>query len=177
MPKYRKTVETNLASKICFDIGCTERVLLMQISGIDARIMKGLLKNLLVKKSDQISVSLLRSIPSSNISFALDFGILVFLTEVIGLHYLLSNGIGFMVGTTLNYLLCIFWVFSRRSISNRHLEYWLFIVIGASGVGLNELFIWIFTEKLSIYYLYSKILAGSTVFFYNFFTRRYLLFR
>jgi len=87
------------------------------------------------------------------------------LTEIAGLHYLLSNGIGFMAGTTLNYLPCIYWVFSKRTMENRHLEYWLFIVIWTSGVGLNELFNWLFTEKILLYYLYSKILAGSTVFF------------
>lgn len=140
-------------------------------------MLKGIFQKLIVTKSDRTAVSLLRSIPSSNISFALDFGLLVLLTEVVGLHYLLSNGIGFMAGTTLNYLLCIFWVFSRRSIKSRHLEYWLYIVFGASGVGLNELFIWTFTEKLGVYYLYSKIFAGSTVFFYNFFTRKFVLFR
>ena len=134
-------------------------------------------QKLIVKKTDRTAVSLIRSIPSSNISFALDFGLLVLLTEVFDLHYLLSNGIGFMAGTTLNYLLCIFWVFSRRSIKNRHLEYWLYIVFGATGVGLNELFIWIFTEKIGVYYLYSKIIAGSTVFFYNFFIRKFILFR
>jgi putative flippase GtrA len=139
--------------------------------------MKKRVHELLFQRSDRLFVTLFRSIPSSMISFAVDFGILVLLTEIAGVHYLLSNGIGFMAGTTLNYLLCIFWVFSNRSIENRHLEYWLFIVIGASGVVLNELFIWTFTEKLVIYYLYSKIIAGSSVFFYNFFTRKYLLFR
>ena len=136
-----------------------------------------LFQRLFVIKSDRTTVHLLRSILSSNISFALDFGILVLLTEVVHLHYLISNGIGFMVGTSLNYTLCIFWVFSKRSIKNRNLEYWLYIFFGLSGVGLNELFIWLFTEQLHIYYLISKIIAGSTVFFYNFVTRKYLLFQ
>jgi putative flippase GtrA len=139
--------------------------------------MRKNVRKLLLQRSDRILITLLRSVPSSMVSFAVDFGILVFLTEIARVHYLLSNGIGFMAGTTLNYLLCIFWVFSKRSIESRHLEYWLFIVIGASGVGLNELLIWFFTDKLLIYYLYSKILAGSSVFFYNFFTRKHLLFR
>jgi putative flippase GtrA len=139
--------------------------------------MQGLFQKLVVKKSDRTAVNLLRSISASGISFGLDFGILVLLTEIAGLHYLLSNGIGFLAGTTLNYLLCIVWVFSKRTVKNRHLEYWLFIVIGASGVGLNELFIWTFTDTIGIYYLYSKIIAGCIVFSYNFLTRKYLLFR
>ncbi len=137
---------------------------------------KRLFQKLLVKKSDRTVIHILRSILSSNVSFALDFGILVILTEVVHLHYLISNGIGFMVGTTLNYTLSIFWVFSRRSIRNRNLEYWLYIFMGLSGVGLNELFIWLFTEQLYLYYLISKILAGSTVFVFNFITRKFLLF-
>jgi putative flippase GtrA len=138
---------------------------------------KRIFQKLLVLKSDRTVIHLIRSILASNISFALDFSILVILTEAVHLYYLISNGIGFMMGTSLNYTLCIFWVFSKRSIKNRNLEYWFFIFIGISGVGLNELFIWFFTEQLAIYYLISKIIAGSTVFFYNFFTRKYLLFR
>jgi putative flippase GtrA len=132
---------------------------------------------LFVRKSDQLKVHLVRAIFSSNVAFALDFGLLVLLTEVVHLHYLVSNVIAFMTGTTLLYVLSIFWVFSRRSIQSRHLEYWLFIFIGVVGVGFNELFIWLFTEKLHIYYLYSKVMAGSIVFFWNFLGRRNILFK
>ena len=138
---------------------------------------QSLFHRLFVRKSDQLSVHLLRAIFSSNVAFALDFGLLVLLTEVVHLHYLISNIIAFMTGTTLLYVLSIFWVFSRRSIQSKHLEYWLFILIGAAGVGFNELLIWLFTEKVHIYYLYSKLIAGSIVFFWNFLTRRYILFK
>jgi putative flippase GtrA len=138
---------------------------------------ESLFHRLFVRKSDHLSVHLLRAIFSSNVAFALDFGLLVLLTEVVHLHYLVSNIIAFMTGTSLLYILSIFWVFSRRAIQSRHLEYWLFILIGVVGVGFNELFIWLFTEKVHIYYLYSKIIAGSIVFFWNFLSRRYILFR
>jgi putative flippase GtrA len=132
---------------------------------------------LFIRKSDQLSVHLLRAIFSSNVAFALDFGLLVLLTEVVHLHYLVSNIIAFMTGTSLLYVLSVYWVFNRRAIQSKHLEYWLFILIGVVGVGFNELFIWIFTEKVHIYYLYSKIIAGSIVFFWNFLSRRYILFK
>jgi putative flippase GtrA len=134
-------------------------------------------QRLFVKKSDRLTVHLLRAILSSNISFALDFGLLVLLTEVVHLHYLISNGIGFMAGTTLLYVLSIYWVFNRRAIKSRHLEYWVFILIGVAGVGFNEIIIWVFTEKVHVFYLYSKVIAGCTVFFWNFISRRYIIFR
>jgi putative flippase GtrA len=134
-------------------------------------------RNLFVNKSDRTAVHLIRSVFSSNVAFAVDFGILVVLTEVVGLHYLISNGIAFMVGTTISYTLSVFWVFSRRSIANKHAEYWIFILIGVVGVGLNEALIWTFTEHVHIHYLISKVIAGSSVFFFNFFARKYVLFR
>jgi putative flippase GtrA len=106
-----------------------------------------------------------------------DFGILVLLTEVFHIHYLISAGAGFIIGTSVSYILSIYWVFSKRRLQNTHLEYWVFILIGLTGAGLNELFIWFFTEHLHIYYLFSKIISGSSVFFFNFFTRKYVLFR
>jgi putative flippase GtrA len=138
---------------------------------------KSLFHRLFVRKSAQLSIHLLRAIFSSNVAFALDFGLLVLLTEVVHLHYLVANIIAFMTGTSLLYALSIFWVFSRRTVQSRHLEYWLFILIGVVGVGFNELFIWLFTEKVHIYYLYSKIIAGSIVFFWNFLSRRFILFK
>ena len=136
-----------------------------------------MIRKLFIQKSDKTSIHLLRSIFSSNIAFSVDFGILVLLTEVFHIHYLISAGAGFIVGTTLNYILCIVWVFSRRRIENRQLEYWIFILIGLTGAGLNELFIWFFTEHVHIFYMFSKIISGSTVFFFNFFMRKYVLFQ
>lgn len=48
-------------------------------------------RDLFVNKSDRTTVHLLRSIFSSNLAFAVDFGILAFLTEAAGMHYLLSK--------------------------------------------------------------------------------------
>ena len=136
-----------------------------------------MIRKLFIQKSDKTSIHLLRSIFSSNIAFSVDFGILVLLTEVFHIHYLISAGAGFIVGTTLNYILCIVWVFSKRRIENKQLEYWTFILIGLTGAGLNELFIWFFTEHVNIFYMLSKIISGSTVFFFNFIMRKYVLFR
>ncbi len=136
-----------------------------------------LFKKLFITKSDKLTIHLVRSIFASNISFVLDFGMLVLLTEVIHLHYLISNAVAFMMGTSALFLLSIYWVFSRRRVSSKHLEYWIFILIGAAGVGFNEVLIWYFTEHLHRYYLFSKIYAGCIVFIWNFATRKYILFR
>ncbi|MDP3066390.1 MAG: GtrA family protein, partial [Methanobacteriaceae archaeon] len=57
------------------------------------------------------------------------------------------------------------------------IEFGVFTIIGIVGLALNEVFIWAFTEKLQLYYLYSKIISAVIVLFWNFFARKFTLFR
>ena len=109
-------------------------------------------------------------------AFLVDFGTLAFLTEIVHIYYLVSAGISFLLGLTVNYILSIKWVFNSRKMEKQWLELLLFTVIGLVGLGLNELFIWVFTEIFFIYYLLSKIITTVIVYFWNFFARKYLLF-
>jgi putative flippase GtrA len=118
-----------------------------------------------------------RSVPVSLVSFGVDFGILALLTEVFHVFYLISAAFSFMIGVSLSYLLSVLWVFRTRRIPRKSLEYSLFVLVGTVGLGLNEALLWFFTTPLGIYYLLSKIIAASIVFFWNFGARKYILFR
>ena len=43
--------------------------------------------------------------------FFIDYGIMVFLTEIVGIPYLISSGISFTVSVIVNYLLSVTFVF------------------------------------------------------------------
>ncbi len=118
-----------------------------------------------------------RSVPVSFLSFLADFGILALLTEVFGLFYLLSAGISFMAGVTISYVISVGWIFRSRRIASRGAEYALFVLVGAVGLAMNEGLLWVFTERVGLFYLLSKIIAGAIVFFWNFGARKYILFR
>jgi len=51
------------------------------------------------------------------------------------------------------------------------------VLVGVVGLGLNEGLLWLFTDRLQVYYLASKCIAASLVFFWNFGMRKALLFR
>jgi putative flippase GtrA len=125
----------------------------------------------------QVVGELVRSIATSMISFAMDFGILALLTEVFRVYYLISAAVSFGIGVTVSYALSVLWVFGNRRIPSKAAEYGLFVLIGLLGLGLNEALLWLFTEKLSIFYLLSKLIAAILVFFWNFGARKYILFR
>jgi putative flippase GtrA len=127
-------------------------------------------------KTDNTYFQLIRYTFVGGLAFLVDFGTLYLLTEFFHLHYLLSAGIAFLLGLITNYLLSIRWVFTARSVRSKKVEFLVFAVIGLIGLGLNELFLWIFTDLLGIYYLLSKILTTIMVYLWNFFARKYILF-
>ena len=106
-----------------------------------------------------------------------DFGTLYILTEYFNIDYLVSAGIAFIFGLIINYFLSVKWVFNNRAMENRLVEFLLFTLIGLVGLGLNELFLWILTDILLIYYLLSKIITTIIVYLWNFFARKLLLFK
>ncbi|MBN1463292.1 MAG: GtrA family protein [Paludibacteraceae bacterium] len=127
-------------------------------------------------KTDNICLQLIRYFFVGGCAFVIDISLLFFLTEYVGIYYLISAGISFLVALTVNYFLSVSWVFNKRTVENRLFEFTLFLVIGLIGLGLNELFLWIFTDKLFIYYLFSKIITTAIVCSWNFFARKFILF-
>jgi putative flippase GtrA len=127
-------------------------------------------------KTDSTLIQLFRYTFVGGIAFLADFSALYLLTETAHIHYLLSAALAFLLGLTTNYLLSVLWVFDKRKLSSRWVEYLVFGFIGVIGLGMNELFMWFFTERMHFYYLVSKLIATAFVYFWNFFARKIALF-
>lgn len=110
-------------------------------------------------------------------AFIVDFSTLYLLTEKLGVHYLASATLGFLLGLATNYALCIAWVFDVRVLKgNRIQEFTIFGLIGIAGLGLNTLILWFLTEVVKVHYLASKLVAAALILFFNFSLRRWALF-
>ena len=47
-------------------------------------------------------------------AFVIDYGVMIFLTELIGINYLISSGISFSVSVIYNYILSVHWYLMWR---------------------------------------------------------------
>lgn len=133
-------------------------------------------KTILVHSTDSTLFQLIRYTFVGGLAFVVDFGLLYILTEYIHLHYLVSATVSFIAGLIVNYIISTSWVFNKKTIKNKRLEFFIFFLIGLAGLGFNNLFLWLFTDYFAIYYLISKILTTIIVYFWNFFARKYILF-
>lgn len=103
----------------------------------------------------------------------IDFLVLTVLTELMGVYYLLSAAIAFVVATIVNYGASMKFVFdSRYSKGQKHQELTIFVVLSLIGLGLNQVFMWFFVEITVIHYMIAKILATILVMAWNFISRK-----
>lgn len=109
-------------------------------------------------------------------AFLIDYSLLWILTEKFNFFYLISSAISFICGLIFNYILSIKWIFDKRKLRNKKLEFIFFSVIGIAGLAINQISIWFFTEKLNIFYMYSKLFSSTIVLLWNFGVRKFFLF-
>lgn len=130
---------------------------------------------------------ILRFVIAGAAGFAVEIGLLILLKEKLGLDTLIATPIAFTVSVIVNYLICVFWVFSGAREQSRANQA-AFFLTSAAGLLLNELLmflfrvIWgedtvlftVFSFSVSLYIL-NKALATCIVMIWNYFTKRYIL--
>lgn len=109
------------------------------------------------------------------IAFIIDFGVMVFLTEVFGIDPVISATVSFIISVIFNYAASMRYVFSHREGMSRTREFVIFVVLSAIGLGINDLLIWAGTDLASFDYRLVKIFATAVVMVWNFVTRKILL--
>lgn len=125
----------------------------------------------------RISVQVFRYILAGTIAYIFDYGALIILTEACKIYYLTSAAVAFMLGSVVSYALNVMWVFSERTLKSKRLEFVIFVLISVVGIILNHYCILIFTEKVHLHYLASKLVSSVVISAVNFFARKFILFR
>ena len=105
----------------------------------------------------------------------LDFVLLRVLTEHVGMWYLASAILAFILSTIVNYLLTMKFVFKGRQGRKKSEEFTVFAVLNLIGLGLTTLLMWLLVEKAGLYYMFAKVFTSATVMVWSFFSRKIFL--
>lgn len=109
------------------------------------------------------------------VAFVIDFLVMVFLHEVVGLSEVLSATFSFIVSVVFNYFASMHYVFSHKDDMSRKREFFIFVVLSAIGLALTDLLMWLGTDLLGFDYRLVKVVATAIVTLYNFITRKIFL--
>ncbi len=109
------------------------------------------------------------------IAFGIDYGVLMLLSQVLGMDPVLSAAISFIVSLIFNYLASMRFVFSHRDDMSRTREFVTFLILSAIGLGINELIMWggvalLGNSALAVTAV--KVFATAVVMVWNFVSRK-----
>lgn len=121
-----------------------------------------------------ISAQFGRYLAAALVGYCFDFGTLILLHGVLHVNYLLATTCGFVFGLVVIYILSNLYVFGESKVKSRTAEFGLFAIIGIIGLGILDLLMWVFTGKLGVNYILSKVIATVFVYAWNFLARRSL---
>ena len=122
-------------------------------------------------------LSWLRNHVASVTATSVDFLVTIFLTEIIGVYYLISNTIGATAGGATSFIMCRLWVFNQRNSKWQHQAFRYLLAVLLS-IFLNTLGVWFFTELFHLQYIVAKIITAVIIgISVNFFVFRYFVFK
>ncbi len=96
-----------------------------------------------------------------------DFGVTWILKEKLKANKYFANSTGFVLAASTNYLLNRIWTFESH---NKQIatEYFSFFAIALVGLGLNNLIIWLLSDKMKLNFYIAKVFATGVVTLWNF---------
>ena len=103
----------------------------------------------------------------------IDFSITFLLKEKLKIHRYVASSAGFTLAATSNWFLNRLWTFESSN-PKIFAEYSSFILISVTGLGINNLFLWIFEKRMKFYPAKLCAIAVTTV--WNFMANYYLTF-
>jgi putative flippase GtrA len=110
------------------------------------------------------------------VAACVDIGLFMLCARYLGLPYQPVAAATFTLATLVNYLLSVRYVFVSGARFGRKSEILLVYAVSAVGLGVNALMLWAAVEVLRANLLVAKLAATGTVFFWNYFARRHLVF-
>jgi putative flippase GtrA len=106
-----------------------------------------------------------------------DISVFMLLAKLLKWPWFPAALMSFILATLVNYFLSVRHVFSSGVRFRRHQELALVFIVSAVGLVINQMMLWLLIEQFKYYLLTSKISATAVVFFWNYSSRKYFVFK
>jgi putative flippase GtrA len=137
---------------------------------------KNSFRTLLVAPVEHTLLQMPRALVASGLAALVDMAALVTLVQGFGWNPLLAATFSYLLGGVLQYTLSALWVFpaAPQSVS---LGFIAFTVLSLGGLVVTWLTMYGLSNVAHLNFALAKVVALGLAFFWNFFSRKYLLFR
>lgn len=137
--------------------------------------MEGILRELVLNKSDRLSVQFLRYIVVGGVSTIVDWIIFYSCIRWGNIGYISALVPAFTAGIAVSYAMSKMWVFNTNKYDQVS-EFIYFIIIGIIGLFISFITMKFFIEILAVIPMLARIMTTVITLVWNFGARKYLLF-
>lgn len=106
-----------------------------------------------------------------------DLALLYFFTHTLGIWYLISAILAFVIAFGVSFTLQKFWTFRDRSREKMHRQASFYFAVQIGNLFLNTGLIYFFVEFFRIHYLLAQVIAGLLIAVSSFFIYRRFIFK
>lgn len=117
-----------------------------------------------------------RFIAAGSIGAVTNISLLFLFTEYVGLYYLVSAGISFILACCVGFALQKFWTFRERSLESVHSQAMGYFTISTTNFFLNLALLYFLVEKIHLWYIFAQIIASGLIAVSSFLLYRYVIF-
>jgi putative flippase GtrA len=110
------------------------------------------------------------------ISAIIDISLFAIFASYLKFPWAMVSIITFIIATLANYFLSIRFVFKRGSKYKKHHEILGVFIVSALALLLNQIFLYLFIEKIHLHLIISKCLTTGMLFLWNYYGRKRFVF-
>ena len=103
--------------------------------------------------------------------------LLYFFTDIVGLWYITSSVLSFIVAFVVSFCFQKFWTFQDGSTDKMHTQVAFYLVVTVTNLCINTFFIYLLVEFFAVHYLFAQIITGIIIACESFFVYRIFIFK
>jgi len=111
------------------------------------------------------------------IAAAIDISLFAIFASYLKFPWAIVSFITFIIATLANYFLSIRYVFESGSRYKKHQEILGVFIVSTLALLLNQLFLYLFIEKMNIHLIISKCVTTGMLFLLNYYGRKIFVFK
>ena len=119
---------------------------------------------------------LLRYLVSGITGACIQIGSLYVFTDRVGLWYIYSSILSFLIAMTVSFNLQKFWTFGDMGMQKAHHQFVKYVGVAIIGLLLNTVFMYVLVDLLHIWYIFAQIITGALIAILNFLLYKFFIF-
>ena len=130
-----------------------------------------------LNESHPSHMKIIRYIISGGTAAVVDIGLLYVFTDIMGVWYLLSAVLAFIVAFIVSFSLQKYWTFRDHSMERVGKQGSVYFMVAVANLIVNTLLVYIFTDWFDLYHIFSQILAAGLIAINSFFIYQRFIFK